>query len=99
MGYANQLINEGVLSEKEAKDKVENHNKFLEKEFNAGSNYKPNKADWLEGQWASLRAAHGDDRRGETSVSTDDLKLIGKAITTIPDSLQINKKLIRIVEG
>ena len=97
--YASKLINEGVLSEKEAQDEVNNHNKFLEEEFQAGANYKPNKADWLEGQWSSLRAAHGDDRRGETSVSTDNLKLIGKAITTIPEKFELNKKLLRIVEG
>jgi 2-oxoglutarate dehydrogenase E1 component len=97
--YASKLINEGVLSEKEAQDEVNNHNKFLEEEFQAGANYKPNKADWLEGQWSSLRAAHGDDRRGETSVSTDNLKLIGKAITTIPEKFELNKKLLRIIEG
>ena len=97
--YASKLINEGVLSQQEAKDEVNNHNKFLETEFQAGTNYKPNKADWLEGQWSSLRAAHGDDRRGETSVSTDNLKLIGKAITTTPEKFELNKKLFRIVEA
>ena len=97
--YASQLINEGVLSDQEAKDEVDNHINFLEKEFEAGINYKPNKADWLEGQWSSLRAAHGDDRRGETSVTKDDLELIGKAITTIPENLQVNKKLSRIIEA
>ena len=97
--YANKLINEGILSEQEAKNEVNNHNNFLEKEFEAGSHYKPNKADWLEGQWSSLRAAHGDDRRGETSLSIENLKLIGKTITTIPEGFQANKKLIRIVDG
>jgi len=90
--YGKKLVKEGILTDQEAKDEVDNHNKFLEKEFQAGANYKPNKADWLEGQWANLRAAHGDDRRGETSVSTDDLKLIGNAITTIPENIQVNKK-------
>ncbi|MDC1111754.1 2-oxoglutarate dehydrogenase E1 component [Alphaproteobacteria bacterium] len=97
--YGKKLVNEGVLTNQQAKDEVDNHNQFLEKEFQAGANYKPNKADWLEGQWANLRAAHGDDRRGETSVSTDDLKLIGNAITTIPENIQVNKKLTRIVEA
>ena len=97
--YASKLINEGILTDQEAKDEVNNHNIFLETEFQAGTNYKPNKADWLEGQWSSLRAAHGDDRRGETSVSKDNLKLIGNAITRIPENLQVNKKLIRIVEA
>ena len=97
--YGKKLVKEGILTDQEAKDEVDNHNKFLEKEFQAGANYKPNKADWLEGQWANLRAAHGDDRRGETSVSTDNLKLIGNAITTIPENIQVNKKLARIVEA
>jgi 2-oxoglutarate dehydrogenase E1 component len=97
--YGKKLVNEGILTNQQAKDEVDNHNQFLEKEFQAGANYKPNKADWLEGQWANLRAAHGDDRRGETSVSTDDLKLIGNAITTIPENIQVNKKLTRIVEA
>jgi len=97
--YGKKLVKEGILTDQEDKDEVDNHNKFLEKEFQAGANYKPNKADWLEGQWANLRAAHGDDRRGETSVSTNDLKLIGNAITTIPENIQVNKKLARIVEA
>ena len=54
-----------------------NDNIFLEKEFEAGSSYKPNKADWLDGQWSGLKAAHGEDRRGETSLSIDNLKKIG----------------------
>ena len=97
--YGKKLVNEGILTNQQAKDEVDNHNQFLEKEFQAGANYKPNKADWLEGQWANLRAAHGDDRRGETSVSTEDLKLIGNAITTIPENIQVNKKLARIVQA
>lgn len=97
--YAQKLINEGVLTSKEALDEVDNHNRFLEKEFIAGSSYKPNKADWLEGQWSNLRTAHGDARRGETSVSTETLKEIGKAITTVPEGFQINKKLARIIDA
>ena len=96
--YAQKLINQGIITQKEAKDEVDNHNKFLEKEFIAGSSYKPNKADWLEGQWSNLRSAHGDARRGETSVSTEMLKEVGKAITTIPEGFQINKKLSRVVD-
>ena len=38
--YAQKLINQGIITQKEAKDEVDNHNKFLEKEFIAGSSYK-----------------------------------------------------------
>ena len=96
--YAKKLISEGVISENDAEKEVLNHNLFLEKEYQAGTNYKPNKADWLDGQWSGLRAAHGEARRGETSVSIDNLKKIGLSITKIPDGYQLNKKLIRIIE-
>ena len=96
--YAKKLISEGVISENDAEKEVLNHKLFLEKEYQAGTSYKPNKADWLDGQWSGLRAAHGEARRGETSVSIDNLKKIGLSITKIPDGYQLNKKLIRIIE-
>ncbi len=96
--YAKKLISEGTISEKEAEKEVISHNEFLEKEYIAGTSYKPNKADWLDGQWSGLRAAHGDDRRGETSVSFDKLKKIGLSITEIPEGYELNKKLIRVVK-
>ena len=33
----------------------------LEAEFEAGQDYRANKADWLDGAWSGLKAA--DDRR------------------------------------
>ena len=41
----------------------------LETQFEAAKSYRPNKADWLEGAWAGLEPASGDDRRGETGVA------------------------------
>ncbi len=35
--YAQKLVNQGIITQKEAKDEVENHNNYLEKEFIAGS--------------------------------------------------------------
>ena len=96
--YAKKLISEGVISEKDAEKEVVNDNIFLEKEFEAGSSYKPNKADWLDGQWSGIKVAHGEDRRGETSLSIDNLKKIGLSMTEIPKGYVLNKKLIRIVE-
>jgi 2-oxoglutarate dehydrogenase E1 component len=71
--YADQLIAEGLLSAEEAQAMIDQHLKHLEEEFEAGTNYKPNKADWLEGNWAGMRKAHGDDRRGSTSVSRESI--------------------------
>ncbi|HCP17893.1 MAG TPA: 2-oxoglutarate dehydrogenase E1 component, partial [Alphaproteobacteria bacterium] len=95
--YADQLVAEGELTAEEAQKIVDDHLAHLEEEFEAGTNYKPNKADWLEGKWSGLRAAHGDDRRGSTSVSEDAIDQVAKAMTTIPDGLTINSKLKRVI--
>ncbi|MDC1115595.1 2-oxoglutarate dehydrogenase E1 component [Alphaproteobacteria bacterium] len=97
--YADKLAAEGVMSAEETQQIVDDHWAHLEAEFEAGTSYKPNKADWLEGKWAGLRAAHGDDRRGATSVSKDVIDNVARAMTTIPDGLTINSKLKRVIEA
>ena len=96
--YANKLIHEGVLDHTEAKKVIDDRLAFMNKEFEAGSNYRPNKADWLEGSWSGMRKAHGVERRGETAVAVDVLRRIGKTMTTPPDHMQLNSKLIRILK-
>ena len=34
--------------------------------------YKPNKVDWLEGDWTGLSTASFDERRGVTSIQEND---------------------------
>ena len=55
------------------------YRKHLDDEFTAAEGYKANKADWLDGRWAHLKAATLDDdpRRGQTGVATERLKKIG----------------------
>ncbi len=46
----------------------------LDAELEAGSGYKPNKADWLDGKWAGFKSAdqEEDARRGVTGVDISD---------------------------
>ena len=97
--YAKQLISEGVLTAEKAESIFSQHMDYLADEFEAGSTFKQNKADWLEGQWAGVKAAYGDDRRGQTSCSEDNLKHIGKVMTTVPESLSVHNKLKRVIEA
>mgnify|MGYP003325635701 FL=1 len=63
------MIREGTITKQDADQELQKHNDFLEKEFEAGSSYKPNKADWLDGQWSGLKAAPDLEKRGgDTSV-------------------------------
>ena len=97
--YAQQLISEGVLTAEKAENIFSQHMNYLADEFEAGSTFKQNKADWLEGQWAGFKAAYGDDRRGQTSCSEDNLKHIGKVMTTIPENMSVHNKLRRVIDA
>lgn len=97
--YGDKLVKEGTLSEAEAKEIIDKNLAYLDSEFEAGTSYKPNKADWLEGNWAHMKKAHGEDRRGETAVTKDQVKLVAKAMTTVPEGHQIHPKLQRVLDG
>ena len=94
--YAKVLVGEGVMNPKEADEMVEEFKNFLEDAFEATKSYKPNKADWLEGEWSGMRIAPDEDpRRGKTAVTEDELKRVGKVLTEVPDDFEANSKIVR----
>ena len=98
--YADKLIKEKKITEEQAKKVYDNRNQFLEEEFQAGSNYLPNKADWLEGKWTGLKKAPGlEERRGITGVTIDKIKKIGEILTSVPRDFEIHKKLQRVLDN
>ena len=96
--YADKLVAEGIMSQAEVQAVVDERIAYLDAEFEAGTSYRPNKADWLEGSWSGMRTAHGVERRGETAVDVDILRQIGESMTTVPEHMTLNPKLTRIVE-
>ncbi|MGB1007222.1 MAG: 2-oxoglutarate dehydrogenase E1 component, partial [Thalassobaculaceae bacterium] len=96
--YARKLVDDGLLSEAQAKAIQDDHNALLNHEFEAGLSYKPNKADWLEGKWQGITVAHGDDRRGQTAIELDSLRAIGAKLTEVPAGFTVNNKLARTLE-
>ncbi len=93
--YAERLVADGVLSQAEADAVATDFQARLEREFEAASSYRPNKADWLEGAWAGLQTASGDDRRGVTAVDLETLKEVGRALVTVPAGFNANRKIVR----
>ena len=74
----------------------------LEAEFEAGQSYSANKADWLDGRWAGVKAARDiadDDRRGKTGVKLDRLRQIGERITAAPEGFDIHKTILRFLDN
>ncbi|MEK9710843.1 MAG: thiamine pyrophosphate-dependent enzyme, partial [Alphaproteobacteria bacterium] len=55
--YAQQLIDEGLLDKEAAQKVIDDRIAYLDAEFEAGTNYLPNKADWLEGRWSGMVTA------------------------------------------
>ena len=68
--YSKRLIAEGVMTEGEVEKAKADWRARLDAELEAGSGYKPNKADWLDGKWAGFKSAEQEEdaRRGVTGV-------------------------------
>ena len=54
--YSKKLIGEGVVTEGEVAKMRGDWRARLDAEFEAAQGYKPNKADWLDGRWAGMKA-------------------------------------------
>jgi 2-oxoglutarate dehydrogenase E1 component len=94
--YAAKLEAEGVVTAEEVAALDEALREKLDKALEAASNYKPNKADWLEGKWAGITVAPGEeDRKGVTAVELDRLKAVGHAISEAPKNFELNRKIVR----
>ncbi len=99
--YAKRLIAEGVITEGEVEKAKADWRARLDAEFEAGTGYKPNKADWLDGKWAGFKIAdqEEDARRGITGVDTSVLKEIGRKITKVPDGFRVHRTIARFLDN
>ncbi len=96
--YAKRLVEQGVIdSEWEARER-EKFRSFLDSEFSAAEAFKPNKADWLDGQWSGFVPPVDDDRRGDTAVEIDELREIGMVTASYPDGFPVHRTLKRVLE-
>ena len=94
--YAARLEAEGVVTADEVAAMDNALREKLDKALEAAANYKPNKADWLEGKWAGFTVAPGEeDRKGVTAVELDKLKAVGRAISEPPKNFDLNRKIAR----
>ena len=99
--YSEKLIGEGVVTEGEVAKMRGDWRARLDAEFEAAQGYKPNKADWLDGRWAGMKAAREveDPRRGNTGVAVETLHEIGKKITAVPSGFVVHKTIQRFLDN
>jgi 2-oxoglutarate dehydrogenase E1 component len=96
--YGTRLVAEGVASQTEVDQWLAEADALLEREFEAGKTYQADKADWLDGKWAHMARADGDDRRGRTAVPLQKLRDIGLKLTAIPERLNVHRTVRRVIE-
>ena len=98
--YAAKLVQEGVVTTAEVDDLKADWRRKLDEEFDAASNFRPNKADWLDGRWSHLKPACSQDEwRGRTGVDLAKLKAIGNRITEVPEGFQVHKTVGRFLDN
>ena len=99
--YSKKLEQEGVVAPGEVDKMKADWRAKLDAEYEAGQNYRPNKADWLDGRWAGFKATHDieDPRRGNTGYPLDQLKDICRRITTLPEGFNAHKTITRYLDN
>jgi 2-oxoglutarate dehydrogenase E1 component len=97
--YAARLEAEGVVNAADVAGMDASLRERLDSSLEAAANFKPNKADWLEGKWSGLTVAPGEeDRKGTTAVELDTLTSVGRALSEPPRSFDLNRKLVRLLQ-
>ncbi|MEL6171042.1 MAG: 2-oxoglutarate dehydrogenase E1 component [Pseudomonadota bacterium] len=97
--YTDKLIKDGLLPEGEIEDMKASFQAYLADEFEAGKEYRPNKADWLDGKWSHLDRKDEDYQRGETAVKPESLADIGKALSTPPKDFPLHRTVARLLDA
>ncbi len=99
--YAEKLIAEGAISAEGATAMWDGLMAKMEESYTVAKEYKPNKADWLEGHWSGLKQP--DDQAewtdGPTGVTEAELKTIGAAISQVPSDFNLNPKIARQLDA
>jgi 2-oxoglutarate dehydrogenase E1 component len=99
--YGQRLIDEGIITADEFEAMKAEYRKTLDDDFAVAEGYKANKADWLDGRWAGLKAArdHEDARRGQTGVPVDKLREMGLKITKVPKTFKVHRTMQRVLDA
>jgi len=94
--YTERLVADGLIPEGEIDDMKAAFQAHLNEEFEAGKEYRPNKADWLDGRWRSLKTKDRERyQAGQTSISPGTMAEIGAALTRYPSDFDIHRTVAR----
>ncbi|CAM4323265.1 2-oxoglutarate dehydrogenase E1 component [Palleronia rufa] len=97
--YTERLVRDGLIPEGEIEDMKSEFQQLLSDEFEAGKEFRPNKADWLDGRWSHLDKEGKKYQRGKTAIAQETLDDVGRALTSVPDGLNMHKTVGRLLEA
>ncbi|MEL6644477.1 MAG: 2-oxoglutarate dehydrogenase E1 component [Pseudomonadota bacterium] len=96
--YTERLVRDGLIPEGEIDDMKTAFQAYLNEEFEAGKDFKPNKADWLDGRWSHLDREGEKYQRGKTAIKEDTMAEVGAALTRAPEGFPLHKTVARLLE-
>ncbi|MCJ2014480.1 2-oxoglutarate dehydrogenase E1 component [Methylobacterium sp. J-076] len=100
--YGRKLVENGTLTQEALDARKAEFRGMLDSEFDIATNYKANKADWLDGRWSNMKAVHedvDDPRRGRTAVPTETLQEIARKITQAPPGFHLHRTIQRFMDN
>ncbi|PZO67833.1 MAG: 2-oxoglutarate dehydrogenase E1 component [Paracoccus denitrificans] len=97
--YTDRLVKDGLVPEGEIEEMKAAFQARLNEEFEIGKNFKPNKADWLDGKWSGLMPEGEEYNAGNTGIAPEVMAEIGQALTTAPDGFHLHKTVGRLLEA
>ncbi|HRO12292.1 2-oxoglutarate dehydrogenase E1 component [Amaricoccus sp.] len=97
--YTERLVADGLIPEGEIEDMKAAFQAHLNAEFESSKDFRPNKADWLDGRWSGLGRREGRYQRGKTAADLAKLKKVGEALTRIPDDVVAHRTVQRMLEA
>ncbi|WP_372886380.1 2-oxoglutarate dehydrogenase E1 component [Shimia sp.] len=97
--YTERLVQDGLIPEGEIEDMKAAFQAHLNEEFEAGKEYKPNKADWLDGRWSGMDREDGVYQRGQTSIKETTFQEVGAALSRVPEGYPVHKTVNRLLDS
>jgi 2-oxoglutarate dehydrogenase E1 component len=96
--YSERLIADGLIAAGEVDEAISAFQAYLNDEFEAGKDYRPNKADWLDGRWSGMETSEGEYQRGQTAAPMEALKEVGAALTRLPEAFKPHRTIARLLD-
>jgi 2-oxoglutarate dehydrogenase E1 component len=97
--YTERLVRDGLIPEGEIEDMKAAFQARLNGEFETARDYKPNKADWLDGRWKHLDRERDEYQAGQTAITPETMAEVGAALTRVPPGFDIHKTVVRQLEA